>query len=116
MNHIDISPNYAGTLMGLTNGAANIMSIIAPLLVGFIVHDQSDTTQWRYVFFISAGIYFFGNLLFIIFSKTDVQPWNDPTNSERRKEFVSNFFVNSNRFPFLMNLRNSSQQPTSTRQ
>lgn len=71
--------------MGLTNGAANIMSIIAPLLVGFIVDNQSDPVQWRYVFFISAGIYFIGNLLFIIFSKTDVQPWNDLQQSERRK-------------------------------
>lgn len=71
--------------MGLTNGAANIMSIIAPLVVGFIVHDQSDPSQWRYVFFISAGIYFFGNLMFIIFSKTNVQSWNDPDHSERRK-------------------------------
>lgn len=64
--------------MGLTNGAANIMSIIAPLLVGFIVSDETNPVQWRHVFFISAGIYFIGNFLFVIFSKTDVQPWNDP--------------------------------------
>lgn len=94
VNHIDIAPNFAGTLMGLTNGAANIMSIIAPLLVGFIVHDQSDPVQWRYVFFISAGIYFFGNLMFIIFSKTDVQPWNDPDHSERRE--YQNCFTKKN--------------------
>lgn len=78
MNHIDIAPNFAGILMGLTNGAANIMSIIAPLLVGFVVHDETDPIQWRYVFFISAGIYFVGNLVFLIFSKTDVQSWNNP--------------------------------------
>lgn len=37
VNHIDLSPNYAGTLMGITNGAANIMSAVAPLVVGLIV-------------------------------------------------------------------------------
>lgn len=73
--------------MGLTNGAANIMSIIAPLLVGFIVHDETDPVQWRYVFFISAGIYFFGNLMFVLFSKTDVQPWNDPERSGKKTLF-----------------------------
>lgn len=40
MNHIDLSPNFAGTLMGITNCAANVMSIIAPLVVGFIVTDE----------------------------------------------------------------------------
>lgn len=40
VNHIDLAPNFAGTLMGITNCAANIMSIIAPLLVGFIVSDN----------------------------------------------------------------------------
>lgn len=71
--------------MGITNCAANIMSIIAPLLVGFVVNNESDPVQWRLVFFISAGVYFFGNLMFVIFSKTDVQPWNDPDHRERRK-------------------------------
>lgn len=73
--------------MGITNCAANIMSIIAPLLVGYVVHDNSDPVQWRTVFFISAAIYFFGNLMFIIFSKTDIQPWNDPDHRDQRKKF-----------------------------
>lgn len=40
INHIDLSPNYSGTMMGITNCLSNIMSIIAPLLVGFIVTDE----------------------------------------------------------------------------
>lgn len=39
INHMDLSPNYAGTLMGLTNCVANIMSLLGPLFVGFIVTD-----------------------------------------------------------------------------
>lgn len=105
-NHIDLAPNYAGTLMGITNCCANIMSIIAPLVVGLIVKEevscegyieiewtkiklksfpQSNSDQWRIVFFISAGVYFFGNLLFVIFSKTDVQYWNEPA---RRSKWI----------------------------
>ncbi|XP_055859159.1 putative inorganic phosphate cotransporter isoform X2 [Episyrphus balteatus] len=78
MNHIDLSSNFAGTLMGLTNCAANIMSIIAPLTVGLIVTDEKNPDQWRIVFFVAAGFFFVGNLLFIIFGKFTTQPWNEP--------------------------------------
>lgn len=39
INHMDLSPNFAGTLMGLTNCVSNIMSLLGPLFVGFIVTD-----------------------------------------------------------------------------
>ncbi|KAH8270801.1 hypothetical protein KR018_005114, partial [Drosophila ironensis] len=84
MNHIDLSPNFAGILMGITNGVANIMSIIAPLIVGFIVTDEHDPTQWRIVFFIASGFYLVGNTLYVIFGKASVQPWNDPPAKPRR--------------------------------
>uniref|UniRef100_A0ABK8FQZ9 Major facilitator superfamily (MFS) profile domain-containing protein n=1 Tax=Anopheles gambiae TaxID=7165 RepID=A0ABK8FQZ9_ANOGA len=78
VNHIDLAPNHAGTMMGITNCAANIMSIIAPLIVGQVISDATDPIQWRRVFYIAAGVYFFGNLTFIIFGKADIQPWNEP--------------------------------------
>ncbi|CAG9786479.1 unnamed protein product [Diatraea saccharalis] len=39
--HIDMSPNFAGPLMGITNCIANIISMIAPLIAGAILVDQS---------------------------------------------------------------------------
>lgn len=78
VNHIDLAPNHAGTMMGITNCAANIMSIIAPLLVGLVLTDYKDPVQWRTVFYIAAGVYFFGNLVFITLGKADIQPWNEP--------------------------------------
>ncbi|CAD7076691.1 unnamed protein product [Hermetia illucens] len=76
-NHIDLAPNHAGTLMGITNCAANIMSLIAPLTVNAIVKDEKDPVEWRTVFVVSSGFYLVGNLLFIIFGKTQVRKWND---------------------------------------
>lgn len=35
----NIAPNHAGTMMGITNCAANIMSMLAPLVVGFVLDD-----------------------------------------------------------------------------
>lgn len=40
VNHIDLSPNFAGTLMGISNGFANIMSLLGPLAVGVIVTNE----------------------------------------------------------------------------
>uniref|UniRef100_A0A1I8Q5Y1 Putative inorganic phosphate cotransporter n=1 Tax=Stomoxys calcitrans TaxID=35570 RepID=A0A1I8Q5Y1_STOCA len=76
VNHIDLSPNFAGTLMGITNCAANVMSIIAPLTVGLIVTDETNPLQWRIVFYITAAFYFLGNLMFLIFGRTSPRAWN----------------------------------------
>nr|XP_018898759.1 PREDICTED: putative inorganic phosphate cotransporter isoform X3 [Bemisia tabaci] len=77
-NHLDLSPNFAGTLMGITNGLSNITSISAPLFAGFVVKDPRSLLQWQIVFLTSAGIFFIGNLVFIIFGTAEVQPWNSP--------------------------------------
>lgn len=39
INHMDLSPNYAGILMGITNTVAASGGIIAPLFVGWIIDD-----------------------------------------------------------------------------
>ncbi|KAL7737228.1 hypothetical protein ACLKA6_005410 [Drosophila palustris] len=78
INHIDLSPNYAGILMGICNCIANFMSLAAPLVVGVVVTNNKDVHQWRLVFFVAAAIYFIGNSVFLIFGRTNVQPWNDP--------------------------------------
>lgn len=39
INHLDISPNFAGTLVGLCIAIGNFMSILSPLFAGFIITD-----------------------------------------------------------------------------
>ncbi|KAL7735904.1 hypothetical protein ACLKA6_002354 [Drosophila palustris] len=79
VNHMDLSPNFAGPMMGVTNGLAGVTSIVAPLIVGVILSDEEegDPTEWRVVFFITGGVYLLCNALFVIFGKATVQPWND---------------------------------------
>ncbi|XP_054738467.1 putative inorganic phosphate cotransporter isoform X1 [Anastrepha obliqua] len=76
VNHIDLSPHFTGTLVGMSNTMANVMSIIAPLVVGYIVIDPTNPVQWRVIFFIAGGFNFVGNLLFITFGTAKVQPWH----------------------------------------
>lgn len=96
VNHIDLAPNHAGTMMGITNCAANIMSIIAPLIVGQVLTDEKDPVQWRTVFYIAAGIYCIGNLVFITLGKAEIQPWNEPRNATDSETGVPNNHANAN--------------------
>ncbi|XP_041979293.1 putative inorganic phosphate cotransporter isoform X2 [Aricia agestis] len=75
--HIDMSPNFAGTLMGITNCFANIISIIAPLAAGAILNDETDASEWRKVFFVSSAVYIASNTFFLIFGTSERQKWND---------------------------------------
>ncbi|XP_050350972.1 putative inorganic phosphate cotransporter [Nymphalis io] len=75
--HIDMAPNFAGTLMGITNCIANIISIIAPLAAGAIIQDENDPNEWRKVFYVSSAIYVAANIFFIIFGTSKKQAWNE---------------------------------------
>ncbi|XP_037952040.1 putative inorganic phosphate cotransporter [Teleopsis dalmanni] len=77
LNTIDLSPNHAGILMGIVNTIANFIPIITPLLVGIIVTEEEDRTLWQIVFIIAAVIFFFGNLVYIIWGSALPQPWNE---------------------------------------
>lgn len=39
INHIDLSPNFAGQMMSVTNGIANVLGILAPYISGVIVSE-----------------------------------------------------------------------------
>ncbi|XP_016990494.1 putative inorganic phosphate cotransporter isoform X1 [Drosophila rhopaloa] len=90
INHIDLSPNFAGPMMGVTNGIAGVTSIVAPLVVGAIISDEEDPSQWRMVFFITGGIYLVCNTLFVIFGKATIQLWNEPPSTSSTMTLRSN--------------------------
>lgn len=46
-NHIDIAPNYAGTLMAITNTCATLPGIIMPIFVGAVTHG--NVSEWKFV-------------------------------------------------------------------
>ncbi|RZC22697.1 inorganic phosphate cotransporter, partial [Asbolus verrucosus] len=77
VNHIDLAPNHAGTLMGLTNGPSNIFSIIAPLVVQVVVYDETEKPLWRIIFIIASCCYVSSAIFYIIFASGEIQYWND---------------------------------------
>ncbi|KAF2883330.1 hypothetical protein ILUMI_22832 [Ignelater luminosus] len=49
-NHIDIAPNFAGTLMAITNMVATIPGIVVPIFVGKLTQADPSITSWRIIF------------------------------------------------------------------
>lgn len=44
-NPTDLAPNYAGTLLALTNTAATIPGFIVPVFVGALTHGNVSVVQ-----------------------------------------------------------------------
>ncbi|CAG9768368.1 unnamed protein product [Ceutorhynchus assimilis] len=75
VNHLDIAPQYASVLMGLGNTIATLPGIISPILSGFIVSKPPQISEWQIVFYLSAGIYLFGAVVYGTFASGELQPW-----------------------------------------
>ena len=47
---LDIAPDFAGIVFGVSNTVANIPGFMGPAIVGALLTDYSNTNQWYYVF------------------------------------------------------------------
>ena len=45
--YVEVSPNFAGTIMGIVNGIANAMGIVVPMVVALMV--DGNVSQQIYV-------------------------------------------------------------------
>lgn len=68
VNHMDIAPRHAGTLMGITNTAGTIPGIIGVYVSGLILEL---TGSWALVFQVAAGVTLFGLAFFLLFSSSE---------------------------------------------
>ena len=77
-SHLDLAPNFAGTLMGISNTFAGGCGTIVPMVIGAIRElDYLDPfTQWKIVFTLAAGIYLLGNFCYVLMISGEVQAWN----------------------------------------
>ncbi|MFH4978976.1 hypothetical protein AB6A40_005685 [Gnathostoma spinigerum] len=74
VNHLDIAPQYAGHLMGLSNTIATIPGMVAPIIVGAIVTDHL-VSQWRVVFYMTAAVYLLGAAVYWRFASGKLESW-----------------------------------------
>ncbi|XP_016998312.2 putative inorganic phosphate cotransporter [Drosophila takahashii] len=82
---LDMSPNYAGTLMAITNGIGAITGVISPYLVG-VMTPNATLLEWRIVFWVAFAVLVVTAIVYCIWASGDIQPFNDGTNSNKKKE------------------------------
>ncbi|CAG9564942.1 unnamed protein product [Danaus chrysippus] len=76
-NHIDIAPNFAGTLMAITNTVATIPGIVVPIFVGVLTHGNQTISAWRIIFFVTIALYAIEIVVYTLFGSGEQQAWND---------------------------------------
>ncbi|KAL1497229.1 hypothetical protein ABEB36_008224 [Hypothenemus hampei] len=77
VNALDLSPNFAGTLMAIINGLGATSGIVTPYLAGALTEDHT-LKQWRLVFWITFGVFTVTNLVYLMFGTGNEQVWNNP--------------------------------------
>ena len=77
VNPLDLAPLHAGKIMGLAYAAANLAAIGVPLAVGALTYERSTRDEWQKVFFLAAGIYAVGAIVFVVFGSGQRQSWAD---------------------------------------
>lgn len=77
LSPLDMSPNYAGTIMAVTNGIGALAGILGPYLVGVLTPNTS-LYEWRVVFWIAFVVFNVTNVVYVLWASGEVQPWNEP--------------------------------------
>ncbi|XP_065213447.1 sialin-like [Planococcus citri] len=83
INALDVSPNYAGSIMAVVNGVGCIAGVLAPYFVGLITTHRS-VEEWRLVFWIMASVLVLTNFIFVIFGSTELEQWDDPDRNDEK--------------------------------
>lgn len=74
VNFLDIAPQFAGILFGVSNTFATIPGIVGPYLTKALTSDNT-IDGWRVAFSIIAVLYGFSSIFFLIFGQGNIQPW-----------------------------------------
>lgn len=83
---VDISPNFAGIIMGIVTTVSFTTGTLSPILVGYITFENQTIEAWKLIFQITAGMLLFSGTIYILFNDTSVQKWNKPLTLEHMKE------------------------------
>ncbi|KAF7273182.1 putative inorganic phosphate cotransporter isoform X2 [Rhynchophorus ferrugineus] len=86
VNHLDISPQFAGVLMSFTNCLANLAGLLAPIYAGIMVKGTPSIAKWRTVFITAAAVYAACCTFYVIFGSGQKQPWDQAQTDEKKKE------------------------------
>ncbi|XP_014261738.1 sialin-like [Cimex lectularius] len=89
VNGLDISPNYAGTIMAIVNGMGSISGMVGPILVGYLTPNRT-LTEWRQVFWVMVAMLVGTNFIYVFYGTAKTAKWNDPKSNKNSEEDKAN--------------------------
>ncbi|XP_063719851.1 sialin-like isoform X1 [Symsagittifera roscoffensis] len=81
-NHLDLSPQHAGTLFGITNTFATMSGFLAPALASWLTSaNPRDRVLWQQYFYITAAVDALGGTFYFLFASGELQNWSSQKGS-----------------------------------
>ncbi|KAJ9577119.1 hypothetical protein L9F63_006327 [Diploptera punctata] len=85
-NLVDLSPNFASIMLGISQTVAVIPGTLSPMVVSFFTYQNQTIEQWKKVYLISAAMVAVPGFISLCFTTSDLQKWNSP-DKEQNHEF-----------------------------
>lgn len=73
---VDLSPNYAGIVLGVSGMIGGMPGFISPFIVGQLTHNNQTIDAWKNVFLLTSLMLTGSGILYVLFSESKLQPWN----------------------------------------
>jgi len=78
----ELSRDYPGQLVAVTNSVANLAGIVGPVIVNYLVSDPRSYESWRIVWLVSAAIFVTVGFIFMLFAQNKPQNYSRKTKSQ----------------------------------
>jgi len=76
-SHVDLAPNFSGTLFGISNTVSGGgMGSVAPLVITNILGKEQSLESWQTVFCVAGAIYCVGAAIYFVLVQAKPQKWN----------------------------------------
>ncbi|XP_067628286.1 sialin [Eurosta solidaginis] len=75
---VDVSPNYAGIVMGISGMIGVLPGFVSSYIVGIMTLGNQTIEAWKNVFLLCAGMLLVCGVLYVLFSDSTLQDWNSP--------------------------------------
>ena len=74
---VDLTPNYAGTLFGISNTiSGGSLGFAIPVIVGAILNDNLTFDAWSTIYITASACYVIANVFYFFMISGSIQPWN----------------------------------------
>ncbi|XP_037947382.1 sialin-like [Teleopsis dalmanni] len=79
---VDIAPNYAGIVLGISGMIGVLPGFISPYIVGVLTLGNQSFESWKNVFIICAVMLIGSGVLYMLFAESTLQKWNSNSSQD----------------------------------